>query len=218
MSIQVSSADTLIEHLKGETKVVETAHCPACERLLWSHGTRLRVCKSLQVCAVIEIKRGLCPNCNKTYSLLPVFIESQKRFERQVSERYVFQNSMEMRTYRELAWQDSESDDAEASVSRSFRAVAEAAVKSKEMLLGLQEHLVERGAELEVVPVVDEQPLAAQSCKSEDKGHRLSYLRRLFCLLKHYFGETERAICRAYRSLCHHNRLSTPHKLQQGLF
>lgn len=218
MSIQVSAADTLIAHLKSDSEEVKTGNCPECERLLWSHGVRLRVCKSLELCAVLEIKRGFCPNCNKTFSLLPSFIEPYKRFERQVHERYVLHHSIETLTYRELAWQDCESDDAEASLSRGFRTVSEAAKKSKEMLLALQECLVERGEELETVPVVDTEATDEKPCKSKGKPLFLSYLKRLFFLLKCYFGETERAICTAYRSLCLGFRLSTPHKLQQALF
>lgn len=218
MSIQVSAADTLIEHSRGETKEPETPNCPVCVRLLWSHGTRFRVCKSLELCAVLKIKRWLCPNCSKTFSLLPAFIEEYKRFERRVRESYVVAYCSEKLTYRELAWKDSEQDDAEASLSRGFRAVGEAASESQEMLLAVQEHLVKAGVATESVPFVEESAPAETKEGAKQKPQQLSYLRRLFCLLRHFFGGSERAICAAYRSLCLGFRLPTPHTLQQALF
>lgn len=218
MSIQVSTADTLIEYLSAERREVETANCPLCGRILQSHATRVRGCKSLEVCAILQIKRGLCPDCNKTFSLLPTFIEEYKRFERGVQEQYVSTYSSEKLTYRELAWKDSEQDDAEASLSRGFRAVAEAATESKVMLLELQAQLMEMGVTCESVPVVEESTTPKGKESSNQKPQQLSYLRRLFCLLQHFFGDEKGAICCAYRSLCLGFRLPTPHKLQQALF
>lgn len=170
------------------------------------------------MCARLEILRMFCANCRKTFSLLPSFLEAGRRFERSVSEQYVVSFASDEATYRAVAWADDERDDASASVARAFRAVSDALEDVSEQVLQLQEHLLRSGLELDSKPVSHE--VSAQLAKAtiSPKLRRHQLLNYLMDSLKRYFGPTERAICKAYRSLCLGFRLPTPHCVQHALF
>lgn len=124
----------------------------------------------------------------------------------------------EQLSYRETAWQDCMSDDAEANLSRCFRAVAESASQAEELLFELQSQIVETNLSCDSVPSLPESFSVTKGFQTKSKSQQISFLRRLFFLLKHLVGDSQRAICCAYRSLCLGFRLSTPHKLKQALF
>lgn len=218
MIIFVPAAETLTEHLQNEEEVEVSKVCPECDCKLWKHGKRLRVCETLQMCVRLEIVRMFCANCRKTFSLLPSFLETGRRFERLVSEQYVVSFGMEEGTYRGVAWADDDRDDASASVARAFRAVSNALDGVSEKVLRLQKHLLGSGLEPDSKAVSHEVSAPLTKVNVSPKPRQSQLLSYLMDSLKRYFGPTERAICGAYRSLCLGFRLPTPHSVQHMLF
>lgn len=218
MIIFVPAAETLTDHLLEQGLVELPKTCPECDHKLWKHGKRFRVCETLQMCARLEILRMFCANCRKTFSLLPSFLEAGRRFERSVSEQYVVSFGSDEATYRAVAWADDERDDASASVARAFRAVSNAMDDASEQVLQLHEYLLRSGLNPCSEPVSHEVSARLKKTIASPKLRRRQLLSYLMDSLKRYFGPTERAICKAYRSLCLGFRLPTPHSKQQALF
>jgi hypothetical protein len=218
MIIYILTADSLTDFLLGEAGIEVPKACPECDHKLWKHGKRLRVCETLQMCVRLEILRMFCASCRKTFSLLPSFLEAGRRFERSVNEQYVVNFASDEATYRAVAWVDDERDDASASVARAFRAVSDALADVSEQVLQLQEHLLRSGLDPCSEPVSHEVSAKLKKTIASPKLRRRQLLTYLMDSLKRYFGPTERAICKAYRSLCLGFRLPTPHCTQQALF
>ena len=218
MIIYILAAYTLTDHLLCSAELELPKACPECDHKLWKHGKRFRVCETLQMCARLEILRMFCANCRKTFSLLPSFLEAGRRFERSVSEQYVVSFWSDEATYRAVAWADDEKDDASASVARAFRAVSDAMDDASEQVLQLHEHLLRSGLDSGSEPVSHEVSARLKKTLASPKLRRRQLLSYLMDSLKRYFGPTERAICKAYRSLCLGFRLPTPHCTQHPLF
>ncbi len=220
MIILIPSANSLKEYLEEEKKTPEPGFCPRCTGKLWRHGKRFRVGESLKLCSVLEIQRALCSPCRKTFSLLPRFLETGKRFERAVRENYVAEFESGEKTYREVAWseEDADREDAAASVSRTFRAVQEAVEVATELTLEAQGQLIESQTELQKDLGTTDTTQAEARAKSACKRDLLKTLRYLFVLLNQIFCNGSSPICHAYRALNLGFRLPTPHSMQQAPF
>jgi len=165
-----------------------------------------------------KIPRFICASCRKILSKLPEFLEAGKRFVRAVREKYLVEFYKNEITYRELAWEDDDREDASASVSRAFRAVESGLERIGEHVLALHEQTVEAGLAFAPKAVSFQRSASTEQTSNQLKVRRLELLRYLFNLLNRYFGSDERAICGAYRSLCLGFRLPTPHWVQHALF
>lgn len=169
--------------------------------------------------AKIEISRKLCPSCNKTFSLVPDFLEPGKKHSREVEENYVSALFLDDCTYRDVAWSevDGEREDASASVSRACRAVKRAAEVAPELMLALQKKLL--GSEVnEEYECEFKSSRVVGRAKTSGKVRRLEILRVLFLTLEKLVGVSRREICAAYRRLRLFIRFPTPHSMKQQLF
>ncbi len=222
MIIFIPAAKTLVDFLDLDETLEIPNSCPECENSLWRHGKRYRVCESLQMCVRLEIQRLLCNRCRKTFSLMPTFLEPGIRFERQVTEIYISEFSERESTYREVAWSESdgERNDASASVSRVFRSVSRALTHVAEDVLNFHQQTLKSLCSHNHNPTItgEENSTTAPSVKSQSKQQQLKLLTLLLTQLRRLFGNEERAICFAYRSLCLGFPLPTPHCLQHALF
>src|SRR5262249_12518740 len=201
--------------------------CPQCGTELWRHGQFFRVAQNLVVCALIAIPRLFCKTCRGTFSLLHEFLAPHKRYVADVQATYVTSYMGSSASYRETAWaeHDGERQDAEASLSRAYRAVNEACELAVELVFEAQRRLVNSDiAVSEKLPEPVQYPNSLRS-ESHQKHRQLNQLSYLFRLLSHFAtrkveAESEKPaeICAAYRRLALEFRLSTPQSLKQALF
>lgn len=208
------------EYLREEQGPSSEVACPVCAGRLWAHGKRLRVAETLTVCVLIEIVRKLCPRCNRTFSLLPDFLEAGKRFAREVAEEYVIALFLEDGTYRDIAWSevDGEREDASASLSRVCRAVAQATSEAPVLLLAMQQDLVLRGESFEEYECEFRPSKVIRAARTSRKARLLEVLHVLLLILERTFGRSRQAICAGYRRLYLDFRLPTPHTMKHQLF
>ncbi len=216
--ISLTAPEALTEYFESDIASNQPNSCPECNHKLWKHGKRVRVCETLQMCFRLEIPRFICASCRKTLSKLPDFLEAGKRFTRAVREKYLVEFYKNEITYRELAWEDDDREDASASVSRAFRAVENGLERIGEHVLALHEQTVETGLAFASKTVSFQSPASTERTSNQLKVRKLELLRYLFNSLNRYFGSDERAICGAYRSLCLGFRLPTPHWMQHTPF
>lgn len=78
------------QSIKSYIKSIESSNikvtCPCCGRRLWKHGRYQRTVHTKRKSYVITILRWRCPDCRKTYSLVPCFIKPWARFANHIWE------------------------------------------------------------------------------------------------------------------------------------
>jgi hypothetical protein len=220
MIIPFQRGNSLEEYLREEQGPTPDLICPICSSRLWAHGKRSRVAENLTMCVLIEIVRKLCSGCNRTFSLLPDFLESGKRFAREVAEEYVAALFFEDSTYRGIAWSDmdGEREDASASLSRACRAVAYAADAAPALLLAAQQELLLSGESFEEYECEFRQYRVVGTARTGQKARLLKVLGVLLLILERKVGKVRQAICAAYRRLRLDFWFPTPHAMKQKLF
>jgi hypothetical protein len=223
MIILLSGISSLVEFLKLERIEPEIPkECRACGGRLWRNGSATRICLSFNICARIIVPRVVCVDCRKTGTCLFDFLAPHKRYEGAVRLEYVSQYLETEKTYRDVAWGDADGDnvDAEASVSRAFRAMEEACDSAEIFLQQVQQELVESG---EKVPELDVEPIKAT--RAEKKQRQLVVLTLAMQLAKRFCGccvhswlLLRRHISAGYPLRQLGFRLSAPRTLKQRLF
>src|SRR5271167_805014 len=132
----------------GDDLVIEIPKvCPACGGRLWRNGSYYRSCLSLDVCARILVPRVVCQDCGKSGTCLFEFLTPYKQYEGAVRVAYVDKYLEPDETYRDVAWceEDGDREDAEASLSRAYRAVDEACASAELLLQQVQQECVDNG-------------------------------------------------------------------------
>lgn len=78
-------------------------HCPLCGRLLWHHGCYKRNAVT-DILAIISIHifRMYCPDCRKTFSLIPAFLKPHRPFLMCIFEEIVYMKVILGKTYIEI--------------------------------------------------------------------------------------------------------------------
>jgi len=162
-----------------------------------------------------------------TFSILHDFLAPQKRYVADVQATYVTSYIRGETSYREVAWaeDDREREDAEASLSRSYRAVDEACRRALELLFRAQRGLVSSVTDLLCEPTETGEERWGRRAKSQQKRDQLNLLSYLFRLLSHVLEKKAEpeidwsaGIFAKYRGLTLGFRLSTPQSLKQALF
>lgn len=224
MIILLPGFDSLDDFLKFGTDIdLEISReCRICGGRLWRNGYTTRICLSLKVCARIEVPRVLCRNCGRTSTCLFDFLVPHKQYEGAVQVEYVSQYLETDRTYREVAWSDvdGDNDDAEASVSRAFRAVEEACESAEAFLQQVQQELVENQT---TVPELDAE--VCKATKKRDKQKKMELLllairlaKRFCACCLHSWVLIKRYISHGYLLRQLDFRLSAPRTLKHPLF
>lgn len=78
-------------------------HCPICGRLLWKHGKYERNAVTSQLTVIlICIFRLYCPECRKTFSLIPSFLKPRYSILMSVFEDIIFSKVILQKTYVEI--------------------------------------------------------------------------------------------------------------------
>lgn len=62
--------------------------CPDCGRSPWNHGSYPRTVHHKSQSYVIKILRKFCPDCRKTFSLIPSFVRPWARFANHIRELF----------------------------------------------------------------------------------------------------------------------------------
>jgi hypothetical protein len=129
-----------------------------------------------------------------------------KRYEGSVRLGYVSEYLETGKTYRDVAWGDADGDnnDAEASVSRAYRAVEEACDSAEIFMQQVQQELIENGVE---VPELDVEPIKATS--NEKKQRQMFFLKLAMRLAKNSCG------CCVHSWLVLRRHISTGYSLRQ---
>lgn len=148
--------------------------CSECGGNLWRNGYSSRIACSLNVCARFLVPRVVCAECRRSSTCLYDFLLPYKRYEESVHSEYVKRYMTTDESYREVAWGDMDGDnvDAAASLSRVFRAVAEACTSAEMFLQHVQQELVQLRI---AVPELD-----AEWVKPVQTGKKLEQLFFLF--------------------------------------
>jgi len=223
MIILLLGISTLMEFLNLERIELEIPkECRARGGRLWRNGYSTRICLSLNVCARIVVPRVVCVDCRKTGTCLFDFLAPYKQYEGAVRLEYASEYLETDKTYRDIAWgeADGDNEDAEASVSRVFRAVEEACDSAEIFIQQVQQELVESGVE---VPELDVEP--AKVTMKGKKQRQIVLLRLAMRLAKKFCGCCMHSwlLLRRYMSagypLCQLGfQLSAPRTLKQPLF
>jgi hypothetical protein len=218
--IPVQRGNSLEEYLTEEQESRPVVVCPLCSGRLWAHGSRVRTAENLKVCVLVEIVRKLCPRCNRTFSLIPDFLEAGKRFSKEVSEEYVTALVFDDATYRSVAWSDDdmEREDASASLSRVFRAVEEAANAASSLLMELHQKQLALDESTDDHEPDSKQCRATRMARAPGKARLLQVLEVLFSMLAQTVGANRRSICARYRRLVLDFRFPTPPAMKHKLF
>ena len=212
--------------LSGEDLVIETPRvCPECEGRLWRNGSYYRSCMSLDVCARIVVPRVVCPECRKSGTCLFEFLSPYKRYEGAVSVLYVDRYLEPEETYRGVGWceEDGDRGDAEASLSRAYRAVDEACASAELLLQQVQQECVENGTE---IPELEGQVMQRQNrARTNKKAEQLSFLSDAIRLIKrvcsgwsHHWLNLRRNMSRGYTLKRLGFQMSGPQTLKHPLF
>lgn len=224
MIILLRGFSSLEEFLKFERidEIEIPSECRECRGKLWRNGYTTRICLSLNVCARIVIPRVVCVDCRKTGTCLFDFLASYKRYEGAVRLEYVSQYLETGKTYRDVAWgeADGDNDDAEASVSRAYRAVEESCDSAEIFMQQVQQELIENQVE---VPELDVEPVKAT--RKEKKQRQMFFLKLAMRLAKNFCGcllhswlQLRRYISTGYSLRQLGFWLSAPRTLKQPLF
>lgn len=224
MIILLPGFDSLVEFLKFGTfsEFEIPKECRYCGGRLWRNGYATRICLSLKVCARIVVPRVMCRDCRRTGTCLFDFLVPYKWYEGAVQLEYVCQYLESESTYRDVAWSDvdGDNDDAEASVSRAFRAVEDACESAEIFLQQVQQELIENK---ESVPELDATVLKA--ARRREKQRKIVFLSLAIRLAQGFCGRCAHSwiLIKRYMSnrylLCQLGfRLSAPRALKQPLF
>lgn len=230
MIIPASGFLTLEEYRANSEKVIldTPRQCPKCKKNLWKHGSYQRTAKDLTGSScVVTVPRLICSGCSLTISCLFDFLVPFKRYVAGGLLRYIVTYAQQETTYRDVAWgeHDGSNTDAEASLSRAFRAVAEACKLSSELVQRVQRACLEAGVDLMAaaqLPVRAANSDRAQSAEKAKGLELLSYaisLTSQLCpdVLQQFFW-CRQEIFGAYHSGWQFLRLSAPQSLKQALF
>ncbi len=208
--------------LGNELEIKIQRECFLCGGNLWRNGYSHRIVLSLNVCVRLVVPRVVCSGCRKTGTCLYDFLVPYKRYEAAVHAEYVKAYLTTEASYRDVAWSDLDGDnlDAEASLSRAFRAVGEACDSGEVFLQQVQQGLVEQQIE---VPELDAEWV--KPVQSGSKLQRLFFLFIAMLLAARFCSECRDSwlFVRRYISLGYSLkqlgfRLSAPQTLQQTLF
>lgn len=212
--------------LQGQkSKVKIPSECQDCQGKLWKHGTYERTCRTLFVFVFVVIQRALCKECGKTVSCLYEFLTPYKQYDESVRSRYVEKYLEPGATYRDAAWGDEDGDraDAEASVSRAYRAVKEAGESAELMVQQIQQECVEAG--MPIPEMEREETQQELYARTDRKARQLGLLILAMWLARLVSGECRPSwlMLKVYMScgytLCNLGfRLSGPQSLKQALF
>lgn len=199
--------------------------CPECGGRLWKNGFYRRICLTLQFCVSLKIQRVLCKNCCKSGSCLYEFLIPYKQYEGSLQALYVDEFLNSNSTYREAAWcdEDGERNDAEASLSRAYRAVSDACESAELLLLQVQQICVESNV---IIPEIENEVIPQQNrARTPNKARLLSLLmlllqliRRLDLRIKPAWLCLKKYMSRGYTLLRLGFQLSGPQSLKQALF
>ncbi len=224
MIILLRGFSSLEEFLKFERieEIEIPSECRECRGKFWRNGYTTRICLSFSVCARIVVPRVVCADCRKTGTCLFDFLMPYKRYEGAVRLEYVSQYLETGKTYRDVAWGDADGDnnDAEASVSRAYRAVEEACDSAEIFIQQLQQELIENGVK---VPELDVEPIKAT--RTEKKQKQMYFLKLAMLLAKEFCGCCAHSWLLLWRYISEgyslHQlgfQLSAPRTLKQPLF
>lgn len=189
MIILVLGIKTLEEYLKDINVVEVPDECNDCGRGLWRNGYYKRKVLSLREDSEeIWIPRLWCPDCRISFSCLFEFLIPYKQYILPVLWRYTEQ-ILEGKSLRETAWseEDGDREDAEASVSRVYRAVDDACKLVDKAIQKMHEKLQKEGVKLEEL----RSRIEKFSVKSEEKQKKLNLLAYANRLYKRFWGDAE---------------------------
>ncbi|WP_417006708.1 DUF6431 domain-containing protein, partial [Aquibacillus salsiterrae] len=80
MTIILEYPHSIKRYIKFINHIDIECNCPFCGRPLWNHGKYNRTVHHKTKSYVIPIIRKRCPDCDKTFSLLPSFVRPWARF------------------------------------------------------------------------------------------------------------------------------------------
>lgn len=218
------SIEEYLSHTGEESGEIQR-ECPECGGRLWKNGSYRRVCLTLQFCVVLRIQRVICKNCGKSGSCLYEFLIPYKRYEGSIQALYVHQLFQSNSTYRNAAWcdEDGERNDAEASLSRAYRAVSDACDSAENLLQQIQQVCIEEGV---VIPEIERKVTTQQKrARTLTKKRLLGFLvlvlqllGRLGLKVKPSWVSVKKYMSRGYALPELGFRLSAPQTLKQALF
>jgi transposase-like protein len=117
-------------------------HCPQCGRLLWKHGKYERNAVTGQLTVIlIWIFRLYCPECKKTFSLIPSFLKPRYSILMSVFEEIIFSKVILHKTYVEITQTFSERILGGISLKTLYRYIKKIRKACKEIVVPLESFL-----------------------------------------------------------------------------
>lgn len=150
-------------------------HCPLCGRLLWKHGKyeRNAVTDKLTI-ILICIYRLYCPDCKRTFSLIPLFLKPRYSILMSVFEEIIFSKVILHKTYAEITEIFCERIIGCISLKTIYRYVKKARQSCKEIVVLLESFLCSclQGKQVHTATITSDDPD--------------NYIKRTYALLSNY--------------------------------
>ncbi len=163
-----------IENIFSNIKEMQF-YCPICGRLLWKHGKYARNAVTDQLTVIlICIFRLYCPECRKTFSLIPSFLKPRYSIQMSVFENVIFSKVMLRKTYVEITHMLSSRILGCISLKTIYRYINKTRTACKEIVVPLESFLCSFLSEKQI-------PSIATATNDPDK-----YVKRVFFLSDYY--------------------------------
>lgn len=117
-------------------------HCPLCGHLLWKHGKYERNAVTSQLTVIlIWIFRLYCPECKKTFSLIPSFLKPRYSILMSAFEEIIFSKVILHKTYADIAQAFSSRISGGISIKTLYRYINKTREACKEIVVPLESFL-----------------------------------------------------------------------------